>query len=71
MVISESNGIMNSVKLKNAVKPLETELQPRALFCNVTISNTDFILQSLYSNKNIYVLSRSQIFCRKSILNKN
>lgn len=71
MVFSESSGIMNSVRLKNAVKPLKTELKPKALFCNVTISRMDFMLQSLYSNKNTYVLSRSQIFCIKSILNKN
>lgn len=54
MVFSESNGIVNSVRLKNAVKPLETELEPGALFYNVTISNMDFILQSLYSNKSMY-----------------
>lgn len=38
MVFSESSGIMNSVRLKNAVKPLKTELKLGALFCNVTTS---------------------------------
>jgi len=48
---------------------MKTDLKPRLLFCNVTISNLDFMPYSLYSNRNTYVIiSRSQISCMKSIL---
>lgn len=62
---------MNSVKTPEVCKTTEKrDLKPKVLFCNVTISNFDFLPYSLYSNKNLYAISRSQI-CIKAVLAKN